>query len=60
VEDDDILELSMRNPGFQFERTASGELIVTPASSNVAEHVKTRENGPAPTGRSRTISGGLA
>jgi Uma2 family endonuclease len=32
-EDDDILELSRRNPGFQFERTASGELIVTPASS---------------------------
>jgi hypothetical protein len=26
----------------------------------VAEHVKTRKNGPAPTGRSRTISGGLA
>src|SRR3990170_71434 len=31
-DDHDILELSRRNPGFQFERSAVGELIVTPAS----------------------------
>ncbi len=31
--DAEILELSQRNPGFQFERSAAGELIVTPASS---------------------------
>lgn len=28
--DEDIMELSERNPGCQFERTASGEVIVTP------------------------------
>lgn len=31
-DDDEILELSRCNPGFQFERNAAGELIVTPAS----------------------------
>jgi Uma2 family endonuclease len=31
--DDDLLELSRRNPGFQFERNAAGELIVTPAGA---------------------------
>ncbi len=30
VTDDELLELSERNPGYQFERTAKGELIVTP------------------------------
>ncbi len=30
--DDEILELSNRNPGYQFERSATGELIVTPGS----------------------------
>jgi Uma2 family endonuclease len=30
--DDEILELSRRNPGYQFERSAEGELIVTPGS----------------------------
>jgi Uma2 family endonuclease len=32
-DDDEILELSRRNPGFQFERNAAGELVVTPAST---------------------------
>jgi Uma2 family endonuclease len=32
-DDDQILELSRRNPGYQFERSAAGELIVAPASS---------------------------
>ena len=31
--DEEILELSERNPGYQFERTTSGELIVTPTGS---------------------------
>jgi Uma2 family endonuclease len=31
--DEEILELSRRNPGFQFERTAAGELVVTPSGS---------------------------
>ena len=31
--DDEILELSQRNPGFQFERSTAGELIVTPTGS---------------------------
>ncbi len=31
--DEEILELSRRNPGYQFERTAAGELVVTPAGS---------------------------
>lgn len=31
--DNDILMLSSRNPGLKFERSASGELIVTPGSS---------------------------
>jgi Uma2 family endonuclease len=30
VTDEELLELSERNPGYQFERTAKGELIVTP------------------------------
>jgi Uma2 family endonuclease len=29
-DDDEILDLSRRNPGYQFERTAGGELVVTP------------------------------
>ncbi|MGQ0569339.1 MAG: Uma2 family endonuclease [Armatimonadota bacterium] len=29
----EILDLSERNPGFQFERSAVGELVVTPGSS---------------------------
>jgi len=28
--DEEIIEISERNPGYQFERSASGELIVTP------------------------------
>lgn len=28
--DEELVELSERNPGFGFERTAEGELIVTP------------------------------
>ncbi len=31
--DEDLFELSRRNPGLQFERSAAGELIVTPAGS---------------------------
>lgn len=30
VTDDEILELSRQNPGYQFERSAKGELVVTP------------------------------
>lgn len=30
VSDDELLALSERNPGYQFERTAKGEIIVTP------------------------------
>jgi Uma2 family endonuclease len=30
VTDDELLDLSARNPGYQFERTAKGVLIVTP------------------------------
>jgi Uma2 family endonuclease len=30
LSDSELLELSKRNPGYQFERTAKGELIVTP------------------------------
>lgn len=32
VTDDDIIALSESNPGYQFERTASGQLVVTPTS----------------------------
>jgi Uma2 family endonuclease len=31
--DEELLEISERNPGFQFERSAEGELLVTPGSS---------------------------
>ncbi len=31
--DEDLLECSRRNPGYQFERTAKGDLIVTPTGS---------------------------
>jgi len=31
--DEEILEMSERNPGFQFERGTEGELLVTPAGS---------------------------
>lgn len=34
--DDEILELSKRNPAFQFERSAEGELIVTPTGGEGA------------------------
>jgi Uma2 family endonuclease len=30
VTDEELLELSRRNPGYQFERSAKGELVVTP------------------------------
>jgi Uma2 family endonuclease len=33
VTDEDLLEFSRRNPGYQFERTAKGELVVTPTGS---------------------------
>jgi Uma2 family endonuclease len=33
VTDEDLLELSRLNPGYQFERDARGELIVTPTGS---------------------------
>jgi Uma2 family endonuclease len=32
--DDDILDLSRENPGYQFERAASGALVVTPTGSD--------------------------
>jgi len=32
--DDELLEFSRRNPGMQFERSATGELIVTPTGSD--------------------------
>lgn len=31
--DDDILDISRENPGYQFERTATGALVVTPTGS---------------------------
>ncbi len=33
VTDAELLEFARRNPGFQFERSATGELIVTPTGS---------------------------
>jgi len=36
VTDEELLMLSERNPGYQFERTARGELIVTPTGSEGA------------------------
>ena len=33
VTDEELLEFSRRNPGLQFERSAGGELIVTPTGS---------------------------
>lgn len=33
VTDEELLQLSERNPGYQFERTARGELIVSPTGS---------------------------
>lgn len=35
--DDDILELSRRNPGLQIERSAAGELIVTPTGGEAGK-----------------------
>lgn len=32
--DDDILDLSRENPGYQFERTATGALVVTPTGGD--------------------------
>jgi Uma2 family endonuclease len=37
VTDDELLELSRRNPGYQFERTARGELIVTPTGGRAGQ-----------------------
>lgn len=34
--DEEILEMSERNPGIQFERSTEGELLVTPASSETS------------------------
>ena len=31
--DEEIRALSARNPGYQFERTAGGELVVTPTGA---------------------------
>lgn len=36
VTDEELLELSKRNPGYQFERTAKGDLVVTPTGSESA------------------------
>ena len=36
VTDEELLELSERNPGYQFERTADGDLIVTPTGGKLA------------------------
>jgi len=33
ITDEELLQLACRNPGYQFERGAKGELIVTPAGS---------------------------
>jgi len=33
ITDEELLQLSERNPGYQFERSAKGELIVTPTGS---------------------------
>lgn len=33
VTDDELLQLAARNPGYQFERSAEGRLIVTPTGS---------------------------
>jgi Uma2 family endonuclease len=33
VTDEDLLKLSERNPGYQFERTQKGELVVTPTGA---------------------------
>jgi len=32
--DEDILDLTRENPGYQFERSAAGELVVTPTGSD--------------------------
>jgi len=36
VTDDELRELSARNPGYQFERNAKGDLVVTPTSGRSA------------------------
>ena len=33
ITDEELLQLAQRNPGYQFERGAKGELIVTPTGS---------------------------
>jgi len=33
ITDEELLQLAQRNPGYQFERGAKGELIVTPAGT---------------------------
>lgn len=38
VTDDELLALSQRNPGYQFERTAKGELIVTPTGGRAGRN----------------------
>jgi Uma2 family endonuclease len=37
-DDAEILDLANRNPGFRFERSAAGELIVTPTGGEGARH----------------------
>ena len=36
--DEEIRALSARNPGYQFERTAGGELVVTPTGARSGQH----------------------
>lgn len=36
--DDEIVALAERNPGYQFERTAAGELVVTPNGGSSGRH----------------------
>jgi Uma2 family endonuclease len=36
--DDDMRELAASNPGYQFERTARGELVVTPLSARTGSY----------------------
>jgi Uma2 family endonuclease len=36
--DTELFELGRRNPGFQFERSPAGDLVVTPTGSETARH----------------------
>ncbi len=51
--DDDILELSRRNPGFEFERTAAGELVVSPGGYQVRTARTAPVHAARPLGRIR-------